>query len=153
MGSPTFARTARWLAAFAFAACLSTAGGFIVLPVLILRMLFLGVRRLGRWLESVLFPDRVAARALVAALPTESHWDDFGSGRRRRLTAAMRSAVKTAFPHREWIDLAQYSYEERPSLFPGARSDVVVYDLQGRTVLRGRKPAEGRIAFWLSPDS
>ncbi len=143
----------RWAGALSLIACLGSAGGFIVLPFLILQIVFQWLKKLYRWLERALYPERVAARLAEAALPSESDWVKFGEGRRRPLSSHLRSALRRSFPNRDWSEIARYSYEERRSRFPGARADVVVYDEAGRSILRGRKPLEGGIAFWLSPEA
>jgi hypothetical protein len=45
------------------------------------------------------------------------------------------------------VDLRPYTFERRRSEYLGAKSDLIVYDAEGRAVMHGRE-FDGALSFW-----
>ena len=75
-------------------------------------------------------------------------FEAFGEGQRFPLTKQMTTAIRRDIHHLEKSDLSAYTFERRHSEYPGAKSDVVVYDDQKTAIVSGRETSAGPAAFW-----
>jgi len=80
-----------------------------------------------------------------------SNWGSFGAGQKAPLTNSMQKTIKMHIveANRDKA-LEGYTFERRPSQYPTASSDLVVYDSSGKAVIQGREFAGGRMSFWNS---
>ena len=71
-----------------------------------------------------------------------------GSGHRFALSKPITREVRRHIAVLSGADLTGYTFERRHSDYPGAKSDIVVYNPAGEGVLNGREMNNGEISFW-----
>jgi hypothetical protein len=74
--------------------------------------------------------------------------EQFGEGERFPLTKSIRNAITEHMSDLRRTDLSRYTFERRHSEYPHAKSDLVIYDVNGLAVLNGRENDDGRMSFW-----
>ena len=80
-----------------------------------------------------------------------SNWEQFGAGSKAPLTSSMQKTIKQHIVEANGANALQgYTFERRPSQYPSASADIVVYNGDGRAVIQGREFAGGRMSFWNS---
>ena len=85
-----------------------------------------------------------SARSLFSGQTQEA----FGSGERFPLTKQMIQKIRRHMSGLEKTDLTAYTFERRHSDYPGAKSDIVIYNDSGQIVLNGREISGGPTSFW-----
>ena len=73
----------------------------------------------------------------------------FGEGRRFPLSKELTLDIRRHVAQLSGRDLAGYTVERRRSDYPMAKSDLVVYDPEGKAILDGREMQGGHSSFWL----
>ena len=77
-------------------------------------------------------------------------FEAFGTGQRFPLSKELSHEIRRHIVQLSRMDLAGYTYERRRSEYPQAKSDIVVYDPDGKIVLNGREmQGGGDLSFWL----
>lgn len=75
--------------------------------------------------------------------------EKFGEGKRFPLTKEMVSALYSHLPALRKVDMKGYVFERRRSIYPGAKSDIVVYNAQEQPVVDGREiGGNSPFSFW-----
>ncbi len=73
----------------------------------------------------------------------------FGMGHRFPLSKSMTYNVRQHIATLQNTDMTGYSFERRPSTYPGAKSDIIVYDAEQKPVCQGREVGDSRaFSFW-----
>jgi hypothetical protein len=73
--------------------------------------------------------------------------EKFGEGQRFPLTKQMVKSIYEHIGNLKGSDLSGYTYERKRSDYSQARSDLVIYDVDGKPVLHGRE-SDGPMNFW-----
>ena len=73
--------------------------------------------------------------------------EEFGLGHRSPLTPPMVKSIKRHMLTLKNSDLGAYSFERRRSDYAQSKSDLVIYDGEGKAVLHGRE-TDGPLTFW-----
>ena len=73
--------------------------------------------------------------------------EKFGMGQRFPLTKPMVKSIKLHIVNLQDTDLTAYTYERKRSDYATAKSDLVIYNGEGETVLHGRE-SDGPLNFW-----
>jgi hypothetical protein len=76
-------------------------------------------------------------------------FEAFGEGQRFPLSKELTTEVRRNIVQLSRKDLTGYTYERRRSEYPQAKSDIVIYDADGKLVLNGREMNGGDTSFWL----
>jgi hypothetical protein len=71
----------------------------------------------------------------------------FGLGQRYPLTDKMVKSIKRHEISFRDVDLRSFTFERRRSTYAGAKSDLVIYDGDGKPALSGRE-FDGPLSFW-----
>jgi hypothetical protein len=80
-----------------------------------------------------------------------NRWEEFGAGQKAPLTSSMQKTIKAHIVEANATNALQgYTFERRPSQYPSASADIVVYNGDGRAVIQGREFGGGRMSFWSS---
>ena len=74
--------------------------------------------------------------------------EQFGLGEKHPLSKSMKTVVKAHIMGLRGSDLAGYMFERRHSDYAGAKSDLIIYDAEGKAVLKGREASDGRLSIW-----
>ena len=76
--------------------------------------------------------------------------EEFGFGERHPLDPKIRKSINFYMNSLTNKDLEGWTFERRRSEYPGAKSDLVVYNAEGKVVLNGREFEGGsnKTAFW-----
>ena len=124
----------------------------LLLPVILIRMILRalmdGYRAIAKPLHLPIPPENTMARRQARQ---SSNWGAFGVGQKAPLPTSMQKTIKMHIveANRDKA-LEGYTFERRPSQYPTAQSDIVVYDSSGKAVIQGREFAGGRMSFWNS---
>jgi hypothetical protein len=73
--------------------------------------------------------------------------EEFGFGQRYALSKSMIHSIKQHTSGLREKDLSSYTFERRRSAYGDSKSDLVVYDGEGKPVLMGRESG-GPLSFW-----
>jgi hypothetical protein len=73
--------------------------------------------------------------------------EEFGLGERHLLTKAMSVDLRRHINTLARSDISGFKFERRRSAFPGASSDLVIYDQNEKAILVGRE-MDGGSSFW-----
>jgi hypothetical protein len=94
----------------------------------------------------------VIKRVLGQSLPQLPAWrrdrEQVAAGNRHSLPPQMRRDLLRHLSYLEGEDLDPYTFETRRSQYPGVKSDIFVFDGDGRPVIQGRNFHGGPTAFW-----
>src|SRR5437762_329136 len=112
-----------------------------MLPIIviryILRTILKGYRAIAVPLHLPLLPENTMARRQARA---SSNWAGFGTGQKAPLSNSMQKTIRQHIVEANAKDaLNGYTYERRPSQYPTASSDLVIYDSNGKAVIQGRE--------------
>lgn len=72
----------------------------------------------------------------------------FGAGRKFPLSKSITKEVRRHSAALSRAELTGYTFERRHSDYPGAKSDIVIYDPNGKGILNGREMHNGELSFW-----
>ena len=73
----------------------------------------------------------------------------FGGGERFPLTKDMVRNIREHIAALQRTDMSGYSFERRHSSYPGAKSDLIIYDGNKTPVLQGREVSGSHsLSFW-----
>jgi hypothetical protein len=72
----------------------------------------------------------------------------FGYGERYPLSKPLTKEIRRHIAVLSGADLIGYTFERRHSDYPGAKSDIVIYDPSGKSTLDGREMNNGEVSFW-----
>ena len=72
----------------------------------------------------------------------------FGEGQKFPLSKAITKEIRRHSAVLSGAELTGYTFERRHSDYPGAKSDIVIYDPSGKGVLDGREMNNGEVSFW-----
>ena len=118
----------------------------VIIIRFILRTLFKGYKAIAAPLHLPVPTENTMARRQARQ---SSNWAGFGAGEKAPLTGSMQKTIRQHIVEANQKDaLTGYTYERRPSQYPTASSDLVIYDGNGRAVMQGREFAGGRMSFW-----
>jgi hypothetical protein len=120
----------------------------IIIVKWILRQLIALYRAIAVPLHLPVPPENTMARRQSRQ---SSNWEGFGTGQKEPLTGNMQKTIKAHIVEANATNaLEGYTYERRPSPYPTASSDIVIYNSAGKAVIQGREFAGGRMSFWSS---
>ena len=123
-----------------------------LLPVLIVKWVWRQLMALYRMIAVPLHlpipPENTMARRQARQ---SSNWEGFGAGQKEPLTGTMQKTIKAHIVEANAANaLEGYTFERRPSQYPTASADIVIYNSDGKAVIQGREFAGGRMSFWNS---
>ena len=72
----------------------------------------------------------------------------FGYGEKYPLSKPITKEIRRHIAILSGADLTGYTFERRHSDYPGAKSDIVIYDPSGKSTLNGREMDNGELSFW-----
>lgn len=86
----------------------------------------------------------------VRSLLSGQSREEFGFGQRHPVSKQIAEGIRFHLDGMAKTDFAEYTFERRRSNYPTAKSDIVVYDPSGISVIRGREFSEGghSLVFW-----
>jgi hypothetical protein len=73
--------------------------------------------------------------------------EQFGEGQRHLLTKDMTVQLRRHIAVLRNTDISGYKFERRHSSYPGAKSDIVIYDAGDKPAFFGRE-MDGHLSFW-----
>ena len=123
-----------------------------LLPILAVKWLFRQIIALYRMIAVPLHLPVPAENTMERRQARQSSlWDSFGAGQKAPLTTSMQKTIRAHIVEANASNaLEGYTFERRPSQYPTASSDIVVYNSDGKAVIQGREFAGGRMSFWTS---
>ena len=74
--------------------------------------------------------------------------EEFGFGQQFPLTKSMMQVVRRHMSEHRSTDLTKYTFERRHSDYKDTKSDLVIYDANGKPVLHGREGSDGNLSIW-----
>ena len=86
-------------------------------------------------------------RSMRSKLSGQS-FEVFGEGVRVPLSKELTHEIRRHIVELSRKDLTGFTFERRRSVFPQAKSDIVIYDATGTAVLNGREMQGGDTSFW-----
>ena len=72
----------------------------------------------------------------------------FGYGQKYPLSKSLTKEIRRHIAVLSGADLSGFTFERRHSDYPGAKSDIVIYDASGNIKLNGREMNSGEVSFW-----
>ena len=77
----------------------------------------------------------------------QSH-EAMGEGHKFSLSKPITKEIRRHIAVLSGADLTGYTFERRHSDYPGSKSDLVIYDPSGKSILDGREMNNGETSFW-----
>jgi hypothetical protein len=119
---------------------------FVLIFRIIANVIMSGYRAIARPLHLPLPRDAAGRQARQS-----NNWEQFGAGQKAPLTTSMQKTIKQHIVEANGTNaLEGYTFERRPSQYPSASADIVIYNSDGRAVIQGREFGGGRMSFWSS---
>jgi hypothetical protein len=71
-------------------------------------------------------------------------------GKRETLAGDLEKSVRFHFNGYKAANLGAFRVERQKSTYSGARSELVIYDADGKAVIKGREFGKGQFSLWSS---
>jgi hypothetical protein len=71
-------------------------------------------------------------------------------GKRESLAGDLEKSVRFHFQGYRSSNLNAFRVERQKSSYAGARSELVIFDAEGRAVIKGREFGKGQFSLWSS---